>query len=38
LVLDEVADLLGIRGRPHCREVEEIAGHKLAVGVSGWRN
>ena len=29
--LDEVADLLALEDGRHCREVEEIAGHKLAV-------
>ena len=29
--LDEVGDLLALEDGRHCREVEEIAGHKLAV-------
>jgi MerR family mercuric resistance operon transcriptional regulator len=29
--LDEVGDLLSLEDGLHCREVEEIAGHKLAI-------
>lgn len=29
--LDEVADLLALEDGRHCREVEKIAGHKLAI-------
>jgi len=29
--LDEVAELLSLEDGLHCREVEEIAGHKLAM-------
>jgi len=29
--LDEVADLLSLEDGLHCREVEQIAGHKLAT-------